>query len=203
MAPTTARQSFRAVLAQVAEQARAVLPESVNGRIESAVKLVLGQDVAPQADGSVLVGSSADPLKTYRLVGTSCECQDFTRGQAPGGWCQHKIAAGIHKRVGQLLAAQPEPAPVVPVEEPVPMDTELLEPFPANDDEPQPEAPARLSATSASTLPEAPASVNCHITVAGRQVQLTLRDHDEARLLVRLEELLQRYPLPQPVKDSR
>jgi hypothetical protein len=45
-------------------------------------------------------------------------------------------------------------------------------------------------------LPEAPASVNCHLTIAGRQVQLTLRDHDEARLLVRLEAVLQRYPQP-------
>jgi hypothetical protein len=35
------------------------------------------------------VGSSTDPMNTYRLVGTTCECQDFTRGQAPDGWCQH------------------------------------------------------------------------------------------------------------------
>ena len=35
-------------------------------------------------------------------------------------------------------------------------------------------------------LPEAPCSVNCHITLEGRQVQLTLRDTDEARLLTRL-----------------
>jgi len=46
-------------------------------------------------------------------------------------------------------------------------------------------------------LPEAPCSVNVHLTIAGRQVQLTLRDHDEARLLVRLEEVLQRFPQPQ------
>jgi hypothetical protein len=61
---------------------------------------------------------------------------------------------------------------------------ELLPPPPT----PEPPTPA--------PLPEAPASVNVRLTIAGREYQLTLRDHDEARLLVRLEELLQRYPLP-------
>jgi len=51
-------------------------------------------------------------------------------------------------------------------------------------------------AAPAVSLPEAPASANCHITIAGRQVQLTLRDTDEVRLLARLEEVLQRFPLP-------
>jgi hypothetical protein len=44
-------------------------------------------------------------------------------------------------------------------------------------------------------LPEAPASANTHITLAGRQVQVTLRDTDEGRLLARLEALLNRYPV--------
>ena len=43
-------------------------------------------------------------------------------------------------------------------------------------------------------LPEAPASVNVHVTLAGRQVQVTLRDTDEQRLLARLEQLSQRFP---------
>jgi hypothetical protein len=113
----TERQTFRETVALVAAKAKARLPEAVNGRVESAVKLVLGQDVTPQDDGSILVGSSTDPLKTYRLVWTTCECQDFTRGQAPDGWCQHRIAAGIHKRVQETL-----PVPVVPeaVPEPYP-----------------------------------------------------------------------------------
>jgi hypothetical protein len=89
MSPSTARQTFRATVAQVAENARAKLPQTVNGRIESAVKLVLMHDVMSQEDGSILVGSSRDPLQSYLLVGTTCECQDFTRGQAPDGWCQH------------------------------------------------------------------------------------------------------------------
>jgi hypothetical protein len=89
MTSSTDRHTFREVVAQVAEKARAKLPQNVNGRIESAVRLVLMHDVMPQADGSILVGSSRDPLQSYLLVGTACECQDFTRGQAPDGWCQH------------------------------------------------------------------------------------------------------------------
>jgi hypothetical protein len=114
MTASTDRPTFRALVADVAARAKARLPEQVNGRIESAVKLVLVQDVTVQADGSILVGSSTDPLKTYRLVGTTCECPDFTRGQAPDGWCQHRIAAGIQKRVQELLP--PEPMPVDPEE---------------------------------------------------------------------------------------
>ena len=46
-------------------------------------------------------------------------------------------------------------------------------------------------------LYEAPSSVNCHLVIDGRQVQLTLRDHDEGRLLERLEVVLKAYPVPQ------
>jgi hypothetical protein len=46
-------------------------------------------------------------------------------------------------------------------------------------------------------LPEAPASANCHVTIAGRQVQVTLRDTDETSLLSRLTALLALYPVEQ------
>lgn len=85
----TARRTFRETVALVAAKAKAKLPESVNGRIESAAKLVLLHDVMPQEDGSILVGSSTDPMQTYLLVGDTCECQDWRHGKAPGGWCQH------------------------------------------------------------------------------------------------------------------
>ena len=52
--------------------------------------------------------------------------------------------------------------------------------------------------TTTAPLPEAPCSVNCHIMIAGRQVQLTLRDTDEGRLLERLGAVLALYPVPQP-----
>jgi hypothetical protein len=60
-----------------------------------------------------------------------------------------------------------------------------------------PQAPTAQTPTEPAPvpLPEAPASVNCHITVEGRQVQITLRDTDETRLLGRLAAILRQYPL--------
>jgi len=47
-------------------------------------------------------------------------------------------------------------------------------------------------------LPEAPASANVYLTIQGRKVQLTLRDHDENSLLTRMELLLNRFPEETP-----
>jgi hypothetical protein len=164
MTSSTARQRFREMVAQVAEKAKAKLPEQVNGRIESAARLVVNGDVEPLDDGSIKVGGS-DPTRWYHLVGPTCTCTDFAQGKAPDGWCKHRIAAGIAKRVQELL--------------------------------PQPEV-----VTTGDNLPEAPASVNVHLTIDGRQVQLTLRDHDEGRLLERLAAVLQQYPQPQPAPQA-
>jgi hypothetical protein len=121
------RQTFRATVADVAENARAKLPQAVNGRIESAVKLVLQGDVEPLDDGSIQVGSS-DPTRWYHLVGTACTCTDFVQGKSPEGWCKHRIAAGIQKRVRELLLAQSTPvetetSPTVPCLRPRPAST--------------------------------------------------------------------------------
>src|SRR5262245_39176421 len=112
MNATTARQTFRETVAMVATAAKANLPLAVNGRVEPAAKLVLWQDVEPQDDGSILVGSSTDPGKTYRLVGDTCTCQDWQHGHAPDGWCQHRIAAGIDRRVRQMLATTSTPVEI-------------------------------------------------------------------------------------------
>jgi len=175
-----ARQAFRDAVAQVAAKAKEKLPTAVNGRVESAVKLVLAGDVFFKDDGTIEVGSASHPETVYTLAGHACDCQDFAYGKAPEGWCQHRIAAGIAKRVGEVLAQGP--AAVTPA---------------------TPSQPA-LSAEplqGMSTLPhhhEAPASVNVHIMLEGRQVQLTLRDTDETRLFQRLAAVLQQYPAPQP-----
>jgi hypothetical protein len=168
---TPDRQQYRELVAQVAAKAKAILPTQVNGRIESAIKLVINGDVEVRDDGSIQVASSSDPERSYQLIGTTCTCQDFQHGKAPEGWCQHRIAAGIDKRVRELLAATPPTAPEAPT----------------------------------TPLPEAPASVNVHLTIAGRQVQLTLRDSDESRLLERLATVLQRFPLPpmQPTEQQK
>ena len=193
----TPHATFRSTLAQAAEQARLLLPQAVNGRIESAVKLVLGHDVVFNSDGSATVGSSSDPLKTYTLAGGACDCQDFAYGKAPNGFCQHRIAANLLKSVERVLARSTpvlsEPAEEVVLPEP-------MEPFADNDpgpvEEPPPPAPAPVP------LPEAPASVNVRVQIAGREVQWTLRDTDEARLAGRLEALLARYPVSTPPPAS-
>jgi hypothetical protein len=55
---------------------------------------------------------------------------------------------------------------------------------------------------TAYNLPEAPASANVYLQIAGRQVQLTLRDTDETRLLARLQAVLALYPMPQPAPQA-
>ena len=85
----TPRTPYRELVAQVAAAAKERRPLSVNGRVESAVKLVLAHDVCFLDNGTVEVGSASDPLKTYTLAGHACDCQDFAHGKAPEGWCQH------------------------------------------------------------------------------------------------------------------
>src|SRR6266853_1819157 len=109
MDTSSARHTYRDLVAQVAAKAKAIWPQDVNGRLESAAKLVLNHDVEVLADGRIQVGSSSDPARVYQLVGTTCDCQDFQHAQAPQGWCQHRIAACIDKRVRELLAALPAP----------------------------------------------------------------------------------------------
>src|SRR5262245_39033241 len=171
MANLTERQTYRELVALVATAAKAKLPQAVNGRVESAAKLVLWQDVEPQADGSILVGSATDPGKTYTLVGDTCTCQDWRHGQAPGGWWQHRLAAGIHKRVQQMLEAQPAPEVVLPEEMDVYPDNDTWPP----DEELAPAPPAGTERPGAHGTPvpplgEAPASVNLKVQIGGREV---------------------------------
>ena len=166
---TDDRHLFRETVALVAEKARARLPQAVNGRVESAVKLVLLHDVTPQVDGSILVGSSSDPMKQYRLEGHTCTCQDFAYGKGIEGWCAHRIAAGIAKRVRELLPVAP------PVEtEPAPVEVpEGMEPWADNDfEEPEPEAvdvPRAAPATRRRAFARGGLAVRSASTAAGGQ----------------------------------
>lgn len=80
------------------------------------------------------------------------------------GWCKHKIAAAIYTRATALGRDRVQA---------------YYEP------------PAAVAST---VFPEAPASGNVYVELAGRKVQITLRDQDETRLLARLEALLTRFP---------
>jgi hypothetical protein len=181
MTTSSTPQSFREIVALVAERAKERLPPTINGRLEGAIKIVLAHDVTQLKDGSTQVGSSSDPMQTYHLVGDTCECQDWMHGKAPGGWCRHRIAAGIDKRVRALLPETPQTL--------------------TSEASPHTETPGKASSMSGSPLPEAPASINLKVLIYGHECQITLRDADESRLLARLEAVLrdQRIrPLPRP-----
>ena len=63
-------------------------------------------------------------------------------------------------------------------------------------------APGGIGFPETPALPEAPASVNVRLQMDGREVQLTLRDTDETRLLQRLQAVLAQYPAPQPAPQA-
>jgi hypothetical protein len=68
-----------------------------------------------------------------------------------------------------------------------------------------PQAPQEETASPATPLPEAPASVNVKVLVMGHEVMVTLRGSDETTLLTRLQALLKRAdirPVPKPAPRS-
>ena len=192
---TAVRQAFRAAVAEVADKAKRTLPEC-NGRVDAAVKLVLAGDVELLDDGKARVASGYSAQATYLVADGTCECKDFEK--APSNWCKHRIATGLMKRaVGRadtlLDAASPAPGPVATTF-PGTLDVVPAAGTPTPAPAPLPVATVRQLPPP---LPEATASANCHVTIAGRQVQVTLRDTDETRLLARLTALLALYPVPE------
>src|SRR5262244_1871690 len=94
-----ARQAWREAVAEIAEKAKATLPEC-NGRVDSAVKIVLNGDVELQEDGTARVASQSNGQTVYHVVNGSCDCKDYAK--APSNWCKHRIAAGLQKRAYAL-----------------------------------------------------------------------------------------------------
>src|SRR5262245_23396432 len=92
-------------------------------------------------------------------------CECKDFAKAPRGWCKHRLAYGMYKRASVLMK----------------------------------EKESQRESTEAhrceTPFPEAPASVNVRLTLGGREVQITLRDTDDQRLLERLEKLLQQFPV--------
>src|SRR5262244_689110 len=131
---TPARTAWREAVAEIAERAKATLPEC-NGRVESAVKIVLAGDVELMEGGKAKVASQSSGTTQYVVCNGTCECKDFPK--APSGWCKHRIAAGMQKRA-QALVQKKLSAGTNGHTEPA---------------QPQP---------TAAPLPEAPASVNVH-----------------------------------------
>jgi hypothetical protein len=83
---TTTHRAWREAVAEIAERAKQTLPEC-NGRVDSAVKLVLAGDVELLADGRAKVTSQSNGTTVYVVCNGTCECKDFPK--APSGWCKH------------------------------------------------------------------------------------------------------------------
>lgn len=167
LAGPTQDAAFRQAAQQVASTARLALPENAE-RIADAVEMVLNGAVELTAPGYGTVASRTTEGLRYTTNGT-CTCPDFPR--APAHFCKHRLALAIVQRVTESAAVETmETAPVQ--EEPV-------------------------VTVAPVALPEAPASVNVRVIIGGREVQITLRDTDEARLLQRLSAVLAQYPLPE------
>jgi hypothetical protein len=82
----TTRQVWREAVAEIADKAKTKLPEC-NGRIDSAVKIVLAGDVELLADGTARVASQSNGQTIYHVVNGACDCKDFA--EAPHNLCKH------------------------------------------------------------------------------------------------------------------
>src|SRR5215475_8183008 len=100
-----ARKIWRDVVAEIAERAKTTLPEC-NGRVDSAVKIVLAGDVELLADGTAKVASASNGTTRYFIVNGECSCKDYPK--APSFWCKHRIAAGLAKRARTLAKTKLE-----------------------------------------------------------------------------------------------
>jgi hypothetical protein len=189
------RAAFRHVVSEIVAKAKQTLP-ACTGRVDSAVKLVLAGDVALQADGTARVASQSNGATVYHIVDGECTCKDYPK--APSGWCKHRIAAGLAKRVAARLRAPLDAPATGQAPAPTAAATERSAVAPTADPSPAADAPAGQPAASPTVasppFPEVPAIVTTTITIDSRRVEVKLCDTDDARLLVRLQAILAQYP---------
>ena len=162
---TSERAAFRKAVTLATLHALDNLPDA-NGRVERARDLVLGGAVTPHEDGVFVVRGLGTNGKDYTVTDYACTCPDAAKANT----CKHLIAVWIWRKADATVKEQRESPPATHHE------------------------PGDAVAQTAS-LPEAPASCNVFLPIQGRTVQITLRDHDETRLLERLQALLRGYPV--------
>ena len=103
-----ARVAWRQAVAEIAAKAHAALPETVHGRLEKAVAIVLNGDVKLLEGGQARVASQSDGATHYTVCNGTCACRDFPR--AAGGWYKHRLSAALYKRASPLDRAKLEAA---------------------------------------------------------------------------------------------
>jgi len=154
---TTARQVWRQAVAEIAEKAKAKLPEC-SGRVDSAVKIVLAGDVELLADGTAKVASQSNGSTAYHVVNGECSCKDFAK--APHSFCKHRLSAAIVRRAQELTKAR-----FAQLDHASTSNGQL----PAH----QPQGQPQGEATPALPLPEAPVSITLKATLHGHEVMVT------------------------------
>jgi hypothetical protein len=163
-----ARAAWRAAVEDIADKARAKLPEC-NGRVDSAVKIVLAGDVELLPDGTAKVASQSNGTTMYHIVNGECSCKDFAK--APHQYCKHRLSAAITRRAQELTKATLA-------------DTNCHTEPPSQPAPTQPEAPTV-------PLPEAPVSITLKSTLHGHEVMVTLRGVDFASVKAQVEDASQ------------
>jgi hypothetical protein len=160
---TPARQAWRKAVAEIADKARAKLPEC-SGRVDSAVKIVLAGDVELLADGTAKVASQSNGTTAYHVVNGHCDCRDYDK--APHQFCKHRLSAAIARRAQELIKAKLA-------------DTNGH--AETSSQPAQPDAPT-------TPLPEAPVSITLKATLHGQEVMVTLRGTDFASVKAQVEQ---------------
>jgi hypothetical protein len=169
--------SFLDTLRAEVARMQAAHPER-EGELARAHALILHGMVVPSPEdpptGQVL---SSDGHTVYHVNGV-CDCDAGQHGRD----CKHvhgwRLYQYIQRKLDAQAAQEPTSAPQTTVET-----------------SHGPDAPAGL--------PEAPASANVRVQIQGRECQITLRDNDEARLLARLQTLLQQFPVEQSASQPQ
>jgi hypothetical protein len=180
---TPARQAWREAVAEIADKAKAKLPEC-SGRVDSAVKIVLGGDVALQADGMAKVASQSNGSMAYHVVNGHCDCKDFAK--APHNFCKHRLSAAIMRRAQELAKQR--------LEQIAHISNGTSQP-PAEQSQAQPQG----EAWSALPLPEAPVSITLKATLHGHEVMVTLRGVDFASVKAQVEQAAEWLSVQAPV----
>jgi hypothetical protein len=175
-----ARQAWREAVAAIAAKAKETLPEC-NGRVESAVKIVLAGDVELLADGTARIASQSNGQTVYHLVNGHCDCKDFAK--APHNFCKHRLSAAIARRARELAKA--------------PLDAGTTDQVTAQSQPVPPPAPT-------APLPEAPVSITLKGTIHGQEVMVTLRGVDFASVKAQVEDASQWLDVKssQPADDT-
>lgn len=209
-AALVAHPAFAATLAQVTACAQAKMP-TAQGRITRAADLLPTNQVrrSTRSLGRWVV-DSASRDHSYDVADNVCNCTDYERHatHTNGYACKHVISVWLYRRVEERLAELDTPpttqcwAPIDDQGTPCHAVQEDCIHAPqwcseVSSQEPQ-DAPVQGTPSTPSPLPEAPASVNVRLAVQGREVQFTLRDTDEGRLVERLAALLARFPVEAP-----